>query len=92
MTALSTEPGTTLPPGAATCPGGGSSTAGAHSTPTDFHPANRATQLAAALSILVDEGPTTDAMLRRACRLVLDLSPDPALRLVATKLLPLLKE
>lgn len=92
MIIMATEPGTTLPPGAATCPGGDSSTAGAHSTPTDFNPANRAAQLAEALEVLAGSTAAPDAKLRRACRLVLDLSADPALRLAATHLLPLLKE
>lgn len=80
MTPRPTPSGPT-PPGTGACPGGDLlPAAGAFVPPTDFHPDSRAAQLFWAQATFAALGSHPDATLRRACRLIMDLSRDHALR------------
>lgn len=87
----------TTPPGADVCPGGDILPVAGASLPTanpatDFHPDARAAQLAEAEAIFAAVGSNTDATLRRACRLIMDLSRDYALRQRAEGLMTFLED
>jgi hypothetical protein len=85
-------PSGTIPPGADTCPGGDIPAAGASLPPTDFHPNSRTAQLAEAEAIFADVRSHTDATLRRACRVIMDLSRDHVLRQRAEDLMTFLED
>lgn len=97
MTNPSTPFGTT-PPGADDGPGGNLLPAAGATPPTtatsatDFHPHSRTAQLAEAEAVLNTVGSQTDATLRRACRLIIDLSRDHALRQRAQDLMQFLED
>ena len=83
----------TTPPGAEACPGGDLlPDAGAPPLATDFHPASRVAQLLWAEEIFATVGSQTDATLRWACRLIIDLSQDHALRQRAEDLMVFLED
>jgi len=55
--------------------------------PIDMHPERRVAQIEAARRVLGAAQPVDPATLRHACTVLLTLSPDPGLRLMAREVL-----